>query len=194
LSIERLEAHGVKSAGALFKGLNDSGLSGKISSNLYYHEKAHADADDEGRGEFGFIISGGWVIAYYLVHGDRDPEQMMKIASAPGFSQMSNKDWDVYKRAWHAWKNKLTQEKFDKKDDNHLDSYKNLREYLVGLISEKLDHDISVGNLPELQKILGMEFEDLIGRFGQLIYQAYSEALSVLRDQIPQLDIQTTDR
>ena len=43
--VERLEAQGIKTAGQLFKGLYDSGLSGKISSELYYHEKAHADAD-----------------------------------------------------------------------------------------------------------------------------------------------------
>lgn len=158
--------------------MRDSGLSGKIASKLYYHEKAHADADDEGSGEFGFVITPGWVIAYYMIHGERSPEQMMKIASAPGFSQMSNKDWEIYNRAWREWRRKVTEIDASLPQKSNPDSYNGLRDLLTSLIAEKLDSQYGDDALPPVENLLQYEFKDLISEFGPLVYRAYAEALS----------------
>jgi hypothetical protein len=176
VAAERLEAQGIKTADQLFKGLYDSGLSGKIASHLYIHEKAHADSDEEGRGEFGFAISSGWVVAYYLVEGERTPEQLMKIASAPGFSEMSSQDWDVYNVAWKDFMSKLNEEKYKK-----MNAGTQLQEMLVGRLSEKLDQLSLNGDFPNIESLLNWDFKDLIIEHGDLLYEAYEEAVTEMR-------------
>lgn len=176
--VEILEAQGIKSATELFKGLSKSGLSSKISSELYKHEKAHADADHEGKGEFGFILTSGWVIAYYLIQGEREPETLMEIASAPGFSNMSTKDWKVYNQAWKDWLRKLSEEKNKKSEDISIENYTDLRELFAKLLSEKLDKYGDVNMLPRPDELLNYEFSDLWLKFGNLIYDAYQEVLN----------------
>ena len=173
--VERLEAQGIKTAGQLFKDLYDSGLSGKISSELYYHEKAHADADVEGRGEFGFVMTSGWVIAYYIINGERDPQELMKIASAPGFSNMSSKDWEIYNRAWKDWLRQLAEEKYQRKMEDKPDAYSELRNYLTRLLAEKLDKYSEEGRFPKLENLLAYEYSELWQKFGNLLNQAYKE-------------------
>ncbi|KKQ97439.1 MAG: hypothetical protein UT24_C0008G0051 [Candidatus Woesebacteria bacterium GW2011_GWB1_39_12] len=173
--VERLEAQGIKTAGALFKGLFDSGLSGKISSELYYHEKAHADADVEGCGEFGFAVTSGWVIAYYIINGERDPQELMKIASAPGFSNMSSKDWEVYNRAWKDWLRHVAEEKYQRKMEGKPEAYSELRSYLTKLLTEKLDKYSEEGRFPKLEELFEHEYSELWQKFGNLLYQAYKE-------------------
>jgi len=180
---ERLEAQGIKSAGQLFKNLKDSGLSGQIASELYSHEKAHADADFESQGEFGYVISSGWVVAYYIIQGERNPKQLMEIASAPGFSNMSSKDWEVYNRAWRDWLNYLKEEEFKK-----IEQKDTLRETLVDKLGQKLEGLESGGRFPALQKLLGYEFKDLILEYGELLYQAYEEAISEVENEIVDSD------
>lgn len=92
----------------------------EVVSHLVRHEGDHAMEDSEGYGVFGLllitavlkipeitydhirilerhieIVAG----AFYLPIGERTPETMAKIAAAPGFSDMSDQDWNVYNRA-----------------------------------------------------------------------------------------------
>jgi hypothetical protein len=117
------------------------------------------------------------VIAYYLIHGVRDPEQMIKIASAPGFANMSQKDWEVYNRAWAIWLRDLAEERY-KNDESELpDDYSDLRRYFVQELGKRLDEYAAEGNFPILENLVGQSFEELIRQFGPLIYYAYKEAL-----------------
>lgn len=173
---ERLEAQGIRSAGQLFKGLNDSGLPGRISSELYYHEKAHADADAERKGEFGFMVTSGWVVAYYVINGERTPEQLMKIASAPGFSNMSAKDWQIYNQAWKEFLRNKHEESF------RLDLARDeLREMLIEKLAAKLDELANEGRFPSLDKLLGYQFSDLVSEYGEVLYQAYKAAIDEVK-------------
>ena len=176
MTAERLEAQGIKTATQLFKGLHDSGLSGRIASELYSHEKAHADADEESRGEFGYRITTGWVVAYYLVEGDRTPEQLLRIASAPGYSNMSSQDWNVYNKAWKEWLNKQHEEKFKK-----VRARNELREMLVKKLADKLDDLSIIDFFPSLEDLLGYDFKDLVFEHGQLVYEVYKQAISDVR-------------
>ena len=80
--------------------MTEVGVPGVVASGLHQHEAAHANADEERRGYFGFRVTAGWIIAYYMIIGERTPQQMMEIASAPGFSDMSEQDWKIYNEAW----------------------------------------------------------------------------------------------
>ena len=180
MGAERLDAQGIRTATQLFKGLYDSGLPGKIASDLYSHEKAHADADEESRGEFGYQITTGWVVAYYLVEGDRTPEQLLKIASAPGFSSMSSQDWNVYNRAWRDWMNKVREEKYKK-----IEARNELREMLIEKLAQRLDELSHVERFPRIENLLRYEFKDLIITHGQLLYEVYQEAINEVRNLSP---------
>lgn len=183
MTVERLEAQGIKTAHQLFKGLYDSGISPKIASHLHNHEKAHADADEERSGEFGFIATSGWIVAYYLVKGERTPEQRMKIASAPGFSEMSDQDWRIYNAAWGEYLKNLAEEDFKRKFDKTPGDKYELTDFLVEIMTKKFDGLIKTGEFPELEEVLGYEFKDLIEKFGVMIYQIYRDSVEEVRRQ-----------
>lgn len=184
---ERVESQGILTASGLYQGLASSGLRGDIASYLYSHEKAHADSDEVGRGEFGFIISSGWVVAYYLIRGERTPEQLMKIASAPGFSQMSDKDWQIYKDAWASFLRELKQEenrkKYEKESKEEGLTSAGLREMLIGVLGQKIDKLAESREFPSLEELLDMEFDELIDKYGKTLYQAYKEAIFSVKDR-----------
>ena len=91
-----------------------------VIDELVSHEGDHERKDNEGFGVFGLllvsviqqvytlsqnhievfereieIVAG----AFYRPIGDRSPEAMVSIASGPGFSEMSDQDWNVYNSA-----------------------------------------------------------------------------------------------
>ena len=176
---ERISANGILTPDSLFKGMTDSGVNPQISSSLYSHEKAHADADQERRGEFGFIVSSGWIVAYYLIQGERTPEQLMEIASAPGMSRMSEQDWNIYNSAWRDLVKEVQEKKFE--EESKPQSYKNLRNLLIESISKKLDRMTDEGKFPKLEQILDYEFVDLLRDFGGVIHTAYQEAVEYVK-------------
>lgn len=153
----------------------DSGIHPQVASHLYSHEKAHADADEERSGEFGFYVTGGWIVAYYLIKGERTPDQLMKIASAPGFSQMSNQDWKIYNSAWRAWLIQVQEEKFQ--EESKPQNYGDLRNLLIDILARKLDEQGEGGKFPELDELLGYEFDELLNKYGPLIYKAYKDSI-----------------
>lgn len=183
----RVETAGLLSPTSLYKGMVSSGIHSQTASELYAHEKAHADADTERRGEFGFYVTGGWIVAYYLIKGERDPEQLMQIASAPGFSRMSQQDWRVYNNAWRDLLNRVKERK--SKDEENEDSqesgnagYSDLRDRLIDLLAGKLDGLVETGEFPKLEDLLESEFTNMVFEYGQWIYRAYNEAISEIKD------------
>lgn len=189
------EVKGIITAEQLFGGLKESGLHPQIASGLYTHEKAHANADPERRGEFGFIVTPGWVVAYYLIHGERTPEQLMEIASAPGKSQMSDQDWRVYTAAWkdklielrengYQEQERAGQENMKENKDDKPFSLDNIKDELAGRLSGKLDDLGGKGEFPNLQEILDYEFSDLFKKHGAAIRKALEEVRREFEDEI----------
>ena len=99
----------------------------------------------------------------------------MKIASAPGFSNMSSKDWEIYNRAWKDWLRQLAEEKYQRKMEDKPDAYSELRNYLTRLLAEKLDKYSEEGRFPKLENLLAYEYSELWQKFGNLLNQAYKE-------------------
>jgi hypothetical protein len=96
--------------------MEEKGVARSIAKRLMDHELAHYWQDPERKGNFGFVLSPGWVVAYYLVIGERDPDIWMDIASGPGFADMSPQDQKIYNAAFKEWLNMLTNE--DEQEDN----------------------------------------------------------------------------
>lgn len=162
----------------------NSGIHSQLASDLYAHEKAHANADQERKGEFGFYVTGGWIVAYYLIKGERTPEQLMEIASAPGFSRMSHQDWNVYKNAWKELLNQVPkketpEDEVPKEDYSDKDELKRI---LIEKLSKNLDESSERGDFPKLKDLLELEFTDLISEYGMLIYEAYRQAIDEVRN------------
>lgn len=176
---ERVEIAGILTPQSLFKGMADSGIHPQVAGGLYSHEKAHADADEERRGEFGFYITGGWIVAYYLIKGERTPEQLMKIASAPGFSSMSSQDWKIYNSAWRQWLKQVHEKRFQEKSKPQ--TYDDLRNLLIDKLAERLNALAKEGKFPELKDLLGYEFMELVYEYGPTLYQVYKEALGEIK-------------
>jgi len=94
----------------------------RISRTWEQHEISHWFLDDQREtqgGEFGIdavleftdgVIIASY-IAYYLPSGDRTPEELMKMASAPGFTEMSDQDRNVYDRAYRQWVDLMREER-----------------------------------------------------------------------------------
>jgi hypothetical protein len=181
---ERLEAQGIRTPAALYRGMSSYGIPTRVASALYSHEKAHADADEEGKGEFGFVVSSGWIIAYYMVRGERTPEQMMKIASAPGFLAMSGQDWKIYRRALAAWK----AEQGSKKLNEKFGEWKNSLDGVKSMLLEKLVEKISVyednGEFPDVETLLSLDYNELVEKYGGLLKTVYRQAVNeVMNDK-----------
>jgi hypothetical protein len=208
----RVETAGLLSPTSLYKGMVSSGIHSQVATELYSHEKAHADADSERRGEFGFYVTGGWIVAYYLIKGERGPEQLMKIASAPGFSRMSQQDWKIYNTAWSDFLNQVKEKKIrnEENEDNQNNEemgydglrngnsrlhrsnhsspkygnleYSELRDKLIDLLAAKLDGLAEKGQFPKLEDLLECEFTDMVFKYGSWIYRAYNEAITDIRN------------
>lgn len=90
------------SFGVLGEAMQEAGIRSEVIDHLLIHERKHFQADSErtGKEKLGFIINDGWIMAYYMVVDDKSPENLMGIASAPGYREMSEMDWNVYKNAW----------------------------------------------------------------------------------------------
>ena len=92
----------------------------EVVSHLVRHEGDHAREDTEGYGVFGLLLVTAVLAtpeivndhikvmerhleivvgAFYRPIGDRTPETMVNIASAPGYADMSGQDWNVYNHA-----------------------------------------------------------------------------------------------
>lgn len=180
---ERIGAENIRTSGSLYRGMVESGISKSVASHLHDHEKAHASADREGYGEFGFFVTGGFIVAYYLIKGERTPEQLMEIASAPGYAEMSNKDWEIYKNAWKRWLNEAEEEKREKVYEEK-DGLTDLKRRLIKTLSEKLNGHIKKDELPALPEILDKDFSELAKENGSLIYQAFNEAIEEVKKEI----------
>jgi hypothetical protein len=166
-----------------------SGVPTEIVSQLVTHEYyGHAANDEVGKGEFGFRTGGGYIIAYYLIIGDRTPEQMMKIASGPGFGEMSGQDWNIYNQAWGEWLEEQQKEKFetlkkesekksDLPDQNNSESPYDPRVRLVEKFAEKLNKLEKEGRFPSFDQIAKSDLKDLFDKYGIAIKWAYREAL-----------------
>ena len=183
----RVETAGLLSPTSLYKGMVSSGIHSQAASELYSHEKAHADADAERKGEFGFYVTGGWIVAYYLIKGERDPEQLMRIASAPGFSRMSQQDWKIYNTAWSDLLNQVKEKRVrnEENEDNQNNEemgYDGLRNKLIDLLAGKLDGLAEKGQFPKLEDLLKYEFTDMVSKYGSWIYRAYNEAIIDIRN------------
>lgn len=175
---ERLAANGIRTPAQLFRGMSSYGFPTHVASSLYSHEKAHADADEERRGEFGFKISSGWVMAYYLVHGERTPEQRMKIAAAPGFLAMSKQDWKIYRHALLDWKKEEKNKLLDKNIGEWKESVGGIRRKLVGKLVEKFGEYEKSGEFPGIDTLLNLDYEELIRKYGGVLNKVYSQAIS----------------
>jgi len=192
-----VERSGIKSPGQLHLEIAQSGVSPDIASQLVTHEfYGHATNDEVGKGEFGFRIGGGYIVAYYLIIGDRTPEQMMKIAAGPGFGEMSDQDWRIYNQAWGEWLEEQQKEKFetlkkesekhsDLTDQNSPESPYDPRLRLVEKFAEKLNKLEKEGRFPSFDQIAKTDLKDLFDKYGIAIKWAYSEALKELdKDRI----------
>lgn len=182
----RVETAGLLSPTSLYKGMVSSGIHSQVASELHTHEKAHADADSERKGEFGFYVTGSWIVAYYLVKGERTPEQLMAIASAPGFSRMSQQDWEIYNNAWKDLLSQVKEETIKDSEDGErqkgeIIQYKDLRNKLTDILSEKFDILSEEGHFPKLDELLGSDFTDMVFKYGKWIYEAYNEAISEMK-------------
>lgn len=82
--------------------MHEEGVREQVIDYLLDHERRHYNADNErtGKEKLGFVLGDGWIMAYYMVVDDKTPENLMSIASAPGYSEMSEGDWNVYSHAW----------------------------------------------------------------------------------------------
>lgn len=177
----RVEAKSIQTPLGLYNGLTANGLEPKIASRLARHEKLHADADPERNGEFGFVLTSGYVVAYYLILGERTPEQLMKIASAP--SDMSEKDKKIYKDAWNDHIREIEEKRFKPIQAKEPDSYESLREVLINILADKLNQRVDEGEFLGLEEVLGIEFVELLDKFGPLLQKAFEESVDQVRDE-----------
>lgn len=179
---ERIGAENIRTSGSLYRGMVESGIPKSVAGHLHDHEKAHASADPEGHGEFGFFVTGGFIVAYYLIKGERTPEQLMEIASAPGFAEMSSKDWEIYKNAWRKWLKEAEEERREKVYEE--EGIAGLKRKLIKTLSGNLDGYIKRDEFPTLPEILDSDFTELVKENGSLIRQAYEDAIEEVKKEV----------
>src|SRR3989338_1207016 len=106
----------------------------------------------------------------------------MRIASAPGFSRMSQQDWKIYNTAWSDLLNQVKEKRVrnEENEDNQNNEemgYDGLRNKLIDLLAGKLDGLAEKGQFPKLEDLLKYEFTDMVSKYGSWIYRAYNEAI-----------------
>lgn len=164
---ERVESHGILSIDKLQKGLLEGRVTPSLASDFSGHEGAHAREDELGYGEFGFVIEWdngrGYIMAYYRPIGERTPEQMMRIASAPGFTEMSEWDLFLYK-IYEAqffkdekYKN-YEEEEIAKKDFKEQELQEVEIQSVVEQLIERLDYPYQVKRPDDWHKDAGNDF------------------------------------
>ena len=165
------------------------------------HEKNHARSDPEKStkgGEFGYsavlvklpngLVMASWV-AWYQPWGEREPEDMMEIAKAPGESKMSDQDKFVYNQAWHEWMARLSekQESVDEEnpisilevipshEDENEDDYKARAEIIIKF-GQKLTEMSEKGELPPIVELIGKDFAEIYVKHKEEFDKAYDQA------------------
>ncbi|MBI2010183.1 MAG: hypothetical protein HYS86_03325 [Candidatus Chisholmbacteria bacterium] len=104
------------------------------AARIAWHEASHGAADTEGSGIFGVVLASATisfleqnvetlelvvrtveielaVAAFYRPLGERSDKAMAEIAAAPGFSDMSGPDWQIYNRASAAYAREQVEER-----------------------------------------------------------------------------------
>lgn len=181
------------------------GIRPEVARTTWDHELDHFFADPKkGRGgEFGYVIelkiTGRLMfasfIAYYRPWGERDPEDLMSIAKAPGFSEMSSQDEYVYNYAWRSWKAKMHEEKqkadelpgekkgkvhpliaIPKRGDEDEEEYWD-KVKLVKMFAEKLNKLEVEGKIPGIESLLSRDFSEIKKSSWNEVKRAYDEAV-----------------
>ena len=183
-----VERKGIKSAGELHKQMVEVNIPTNIASHLVKHEYyGHAVNDEVGKGEFGFRVGAGWIVAYYLILGDRTPEQLMKIAEGPGRGEMSDQDWRIYNNAFGEWLREQQKDGFEKLSEEcegSSNSEENENEFskleLVRKFAGKLEELERDGRFPGRDELIYINFRALVENHWIALRWAYSEALKVV--------------
>lgn len=184
MSAENIEAGGIHSLGQLFQGLSEglqtNGLSkntaATLASEFADHEGKHVFADSMKNGELGFVITPGWIVAYYLIHGERTPLERMQIASAPGFSEMSQQDWNIYNSAYREWLIEVKEERYSNSRVEET-SYSEVKSQMVSIMTQKMNEFSRDGNFPSLENVVDQSIQEIFEKYGALIYHAFQHAL-----------------
>lgn len=165
------------------------------------HEKNHSLADPElatKGGEFGYtavlvklpngLVMASWV-AWYQPWGDREPEDMMQIAEAPGRTQMSDQDILIYEQSRKEWIERLKEKQNTVSEENSLaildiipgkeneneDEYKKRAEITIKF-GQKLEEMTQDGKLPPMDELIDEEFSVIYEKYKDLFNEAYSRA------------------
>lgn len=173
----------------------EHGVPAEAMRHLFDHEYyGHYMNDAKRQGEFGLIITSGWVVAYYMIIGEREPEELMDIAAGPGMGKMSRQDWSIYNKAWGDLLQKLQEEEFELKEkgpvkEGELDDVgvdpDDLKIRVIDAIKEKLDLYAQEGNFPRLSDLYNTNLSDFFREHGKLIGHAFDEAIAeVMRDSM----------
>ena len=165
------------------------------------HEKNHARSDPQKStkgGEFGYsavlvklpngLVMASWV-AWYQPWGEREPEDMMEIAKAPGESKMSEQDKFIFNQAWHEWMARLSekQEEVDEEnpvsilevipsyEDENEDDYKARAEIIIKF-GQKLAEMSEKGELPPMDELIGKDFAEIYEKYKDDFDRSYEIA------------------
>ena len=200
-----IENKGVASASTAMRFYGEMrriGISSGEAGRIWRHERAHFNADPKKTGEFGYKavveMSNEMIVtsylAYYKPTGGRTWEDMMSIASAPGFD-MSIGDRNIYNASWRSWVGSMNYERhrfsnkpgdekgkipqliaIPKRSDEDDEQYKD-RSEIVKKFAEKLKKFEEQGRIPKLTGILSKDFSEIEQGSWAVIKRAYEEAL-----------------
>ena len=192
--------------GEIHFAMRDEGVRPEIADHLIWHERKHFSQDSErtGNEKIGFILGDGWIMAYYLVCDDRTPETMMAIASAPGYSEMSEADWNIYNSAWRQF---LDEESIESRSEaskdnveaidpdqvlpefihkEKLDNYHLLhpeitnREIIVEF-GRRIDELIASGKIPNFQETSRLSLKEYLSEYGDILKQAFDDSIAEMK-------------
>ncbi len=165
------------------------------------HEKNHAFSDPEKStkgGEFGYsavliklpngLVMASWV-AWYQPWGEREPEDMMEIAKAPGRSKMSDQDISIFNQAWNEWMVRLSEKQEEEGEENPIsilevipgtedeneDDYK-IRAEIIIKFGQKLAEMSQKGELPPMDELIEKDFAEIYVKHKEEFDKAYDQA------------------
>jgi hypothetical protein len=129
-----------------------------------------------------------WV-AWYQPWGEREPEDMMQIAEAPGRMQMSDQDIFVYEQAKKEWFFRLREKQnnvgeedpipileiIPGHEDESEDEYKKRAEIVIKF-GQKLEQMSEDGELPPIDRLIDEEFLLIYEKYRCLFEEAYRRA------------------